>query len=259
MILASLSLHLARAASGPVEQLWKGWNMSLIKCMIAFIAGSLCWILVPRVAIAQTGSSPSSFVEDSGAGISSGATLPPGTVITTAHWREYRQFMSDGVQALFEGKYFWKMPDSVEIKVGPTEVTPPPKTFLDATEKYASQVKLVELPDGGLTLQNYQGGFPFPNPSDPHKGWKILANVWYRYFPHVSVINHGGGCSLDRTLNINCAAGDIVYRQLSFNTDPGVPATIPGAGDKFYTQWYMLSEPEQSRYTASWGEARKKK
>jgi len=65
------------------------------------------------------------------------------------------------------------------------------------------------------------------------------------------VIMHGGGCSVDRNGNINCAAGDIVYRQLSYNTDPGVPATIPGGEGKFFTQWYMLSEPEQQRYTAS--------
>ena len=178
-------------------------------------------------------------------------TIPPGTRITTQNWQAYRQFMSEGLQALFVGKYFWKMPADAEIQVGPTLVNPPPKTFMEATEKYSSQVKLVELPSGGLTMAGYQGGYPFPNPDDPHKGWKILANLWYRYFPHVSVIMHGGGCSVDRNGNINCAAGDIVYRQLSYNTDPGVPATIPGGEGKFFTQWYMLSEPEQQRYTAS--------
>jgi hypothetical protein len=179
------------------------------------------------------------------------ATLAPGTRITPANWQPYRQFMSDGVQALFDGKYFWKMPADAELVIGPTRVNLPPKSFLDATEKYASQVKLVELPDGGLTLAAYQGGFPFPSPSEPHRGWKILANLWYRYFPHASVIMHGGGCSIDKNGAINCAAGDIVYRQLSYNTDPAVPATVPGGEDKFFTQWYMLSEPEQQRYTAS--------
>jgi hypothetical protein len=159
--------------------------------------------------------------------------------------------MSGGLQALFSGKYFWKMPDSAEIDLGPTNETPPPSSFLQATEKYSPQVKLVELPNGGLTLQNYQGGFPFPTPAEPHMAWKILANLWYRYFPNSSVIMHGGGCSVDRNANVNCAAGDIVYRQLSYNTDPGVPATVPGAADRFYTQWYMLEEPEQQRYTAS--------
>jgi hypothetical protein len=178
-------------------------------------------------------------------------TIPLGTQITTQNWQSYRKFMSDGMQALFSGKYFWKMPDSAEIVVGPTRINPPPKTFMEATEKYSSQVKLIELPDGSLTISGYRGGFPFPIPDEPHRGWKILANLWYRYFPHISVINHGGGCSIDRTGNINCAAGDIVYRQLSYNTDPGVPETIPGGEGKYFTQWYMLSEPEQQRYTAS--------
>jgi hypothetical protein len=185
--------------------------------------------------------------------LSSGAnqTIPPGTQITTQNWQLYHQFMSDGLQALFAGKYFWKIPDDAEINLGPTNVNPPPRSFLEATEKYSGQVKLVELPNGGLTLQNYQGGAPFPSPEDPHKGWKILADLWYRYFPNTSVITHGGGCAINRYGNINCAAGEIVYRQLNYNTDPGVPATVAGAADRFYTQWYMLIEPEQQRYTAS--------
>jgi uncharacterized protein DUF1329 len=41
-----------------------------------------------------------------------------------------------------------------------------------------------------------------------------------------------------------------VYRQLSFNTDPGVPASFSGAADKYFTQVEMVEEPEQERYTA---------
>ena len=55
--------------------------------------------------------------------------------------------MPDGVQSLFEGKYFWKMPADVQIAVGPTVVNPPPRSYQAATETYASQVKLRELPD----------------------------------------------------------------------------------------------------------------
>lgn len=159
--------------------------------------------------------------------------------------------MSTGLEDLFEGKYFWKMPADVSIEVGPTVVNMPPKTYMAATEKYAGQVKIVQLPSGGLDLQGYQGGMPFPIPSEPHKGWKIIADVWYRYVPHLYVIKHAAGCSIDRDGNVNCAAGELVFRQLSFNTDPGVPASIPGAQGKFYTQWYMITEPENLRYTAS--------
>ena len=185
---------------------------------------------------------------DSGAADQS---ISSGTRITKQNWLQYHRFMSDGLQALFAGKYFWKMPGGAQINLGPTIINPPPPSYVEATEKYAGQVKLVDLPNGGLTLENYKGGAPFPKPEEPHKGWKILADLWYRYFPSTSVIMHGGGCSIDRAADINCTAGDIVYRQLNYNTDPGVPMAIDGGADKFYTQWYMLVEPEQQRYTAS--------
>ena len=175
----------------------------------------------------------------------------PGTVITMQNWRQYRQYMSDGVQALFEGKYFWKMPADVKIDVGPTVTEPPPKNYMAATEKYSGSVTVRDLPDGALTMQGYRGGIPFPKPSAPHQGWKILADTYFRYMPHLTVINHAGSCSIDSNHDISCAGGDVVYRQMSFNTDPGVPATMPGFADEFWTQWYIVTEPEQMRYTAS--------
>jgi hypothetical protein len=42
-----------------------------------------------------------------------------------------------------------------------------------------------------------------------------------------------------------------VARQLSFNTDPGIPSATSGAEDKFYTEWIMTVEPENERYNAS--------
>src|SRR6266852_6217710 len=69
------------------------------------------------------------------------ATIAPGTAITIANWQQYRDFMPDGMIALFEGKYFWKMPPDVEMEVGPTVIHPLPATYLAATEKYASQVR----------------------------------------------------------------------------------------------------------------------
>lgn len=178
-------------------------------------------------------------------------TVAPGTQINLGNWRNYQDFMPDGMVALFQGQYYWKMPADVQMEVGPTIIHPLPKTYLDATEKYSSQVKVIELPDGGLTLQGYQGGKPFPNPSEPHKGWKILANIWYRYLPHLLVDTYGTGCYQDSFGSINCSADQIVYRQLSYNTDAGIPAAIPGAQGKFYTEWVMTVEPEQQRYNAS--------
>ena len=177
--------------------------------------------------------------------------IPVGTVITTQNWRQYQQFMSEGLADLFAGKYFWKMPADVAMEVGPTIVNPAPKNYLEATEKYSGQVKIAELPDGGLTLENYQGGLPFPNPAEPHKGWKILANIWYRYIPHLSYISHASGCTLNSTGNINCSTGNVVYRQLSYNTDAGTSIGAADPEGRFFTQWFMILEPEQDRYTAS--------
>jgi hypothetical protein len=69
--------------------------------------------------------------------------------------------MPDGMAALFEGRYAWKTPPDVSLEVGPTVIHPLPRNYLAATEKYAGQVQLQELPDGWLTLHNYQGGAPF--------------------------------------------------------------------------------------------------
>ncbi len=55
-----------------------------------------------------------------------------------------------------------------------------PKAYADATEKYASQVKL--SPDG-LSLKNYVAGLPFPNvdPKDPQAAMKIMWNYGYGF------------------------------------------------------------------------------
>lgn len=175
--------------------------------------------------------------------------IPPGTVITMDNWRSYRQFMPDGMVGLFEGKYFWKMPPDVRMEVGPTVIHPLPKSYVEATEKYSGQVKLIEMPGGGLKLEGYRGGIPFPSLSEPHKGWKVLANLWYRYIPHLVVDTNGYGCAMTANGNINCQTYEAVKRQLTYSTDPGAPADISGGGEKYFTEWYMSLEPEQDRYT----------
>src|SRR5262249_4919887 len=177
--------------------------------------------------------------------------IPVGTRITMANWRKYKLFMPDGMIALFEGTYYWKMPPGVQMEVGPVAIHPLPKAYREATERNASQVKLIKLADGGLSMKGYRGGTPFPNPTEPEKGWKILANFWYRYIPHLLVDTYGTGCYVDSVSGVSCTADEVVYRQLSFNTDPGIPTDFPGAEGKFYSQWSMSIEPEQQRYHGS--------
>jgi hypothetical protein len=181
-------------------------------------------------------------------------TIPAGTIITMQNWQQFKQFMPDGMVDLFAGKYFWKMPNDVAMEVGPTVIHPLPATFVAATEKYASQVKIVPTSDGGLNLVGYTGGLPFPDPQEPNRGWKILANFWFRYFPHITVNtpdSKGFQCTEDSNGAVACAKQDTVYRQLSFNTDPGTPQTFPGGEGKFWTFWAMIEQPEQLKYTAT--------
>ena len=174
--------------------------------------------------------------------------IPPGTIITTQNWLNYRQFMPEGMAALFEGKYFWKMPPDVQMKVGPTVLNPLPKNYLAATESYSSQVKIIELPDGGLTLQGYRGGIPFPNPQEPHRGWKILMNLWYRYSPRLLVLTRAWACAIDSSSNSYCKTVQGVGRQLSYNTDLTASPDPPAPNAPSFTVWDMLLSPENERY-----------
>jgi hypothetical protein len=152
-------------------------NVVCLVLALAFLAN------VPGVSAGDSGSSANAAI--SGNGATSGIT--PGTQITTQNWQKYKDFMPDGMAALFHGTYFWKMPADVSMEVGPTIIHPLPPNYLAATEKYSSQIRIIELPSGGLNLTGYQGGIPFPTPAEPHKGWKILANLWFRYIPHLAV------------------------------------------------------------------------
>ncbi len=178
------------------------------------------------------------------------AGVPVGTTITMQNWQNFKQFMPDGMIAFFEGKQFWKMPSDVAMAIGPTIDHPLPPNYLQATEKYASQVTIEELPTGGLTLKNYHGGIPFPHPQEPHLGWKVLTNMWFRYMPHLIAQTYGYTCGMNGLGNTNCIGIQYVLRQFAYNTDPGVTATGQYA-DIFFTNWFMLLEPEQQKYTTT--------
>src|SRR5689334_5403842 len=81
-----------------------------ITCVIAIcLAAGMC---VTGTAAAQN---PKAGMDGA-----SSETIAPGTAITMANWQQYRTFMPEGMAALFEGKYFWKMPSDVRIEIGPT-------------------------------------------------------------------------------------------------------------------------------------------
>ena len=180
--------------------------------------------------------------------------LPLGTKITNANWQQYKNVLPLGMQKLFEGKYFWKMPEGVELEVGPTIHNFLPKAWRDTTEKYGAQTTVEVLPNGHYVMHNYHGGTPFPNPQDPNKGWKILANAFWAYQPAVYVNapeNVGSVWANDRYGNVNQTTIDVVYRWSAYITDPNFPPTMTYAPGTWYTEWLMEETPEQARYTAS--------
>lgn len=191
-----------------------------------------------------------------GANDSATGDIPPGTKITMQNWHQYAAFMPAGMQALFEGKYFWKMPPDIELIVGPTVVHPLPLFYQQATERYASRVKLVATPDGGLMLRDYVAGMPFPNPEEPHKGWKILANLWYRYFPYLvstPTSSYETMCREDRFSNRACSTEVAVYRQLRHLADAGSSTATPDSGDSAgpsFSEFWMTETPEDQKYTS---------
>ena len=114
--------------------------------------------------------------------------IPIGTTITMSNWQQYQDVMPHGMIKLFQRQYGWTMPPDVRITVGPSHAGGNlPSTWVAATEKYGQQTGVEVLPNGHYVLKNYYGGTPFPNPQDPYKGWKILANVFWAFMPALYV------------------------------------------------------------------------
>src|SRR5229473_7552727 len=117
---------------------------------------TICYVLLtfgPAIAMAQgagVGSASPVSVPSVAAATSppaAAASIPVGTIISAQNWNQYRDFMPDGMIKLFAGEYSLKMPADVQMEIGPTVIHPLPKGYLEATEKYSGQIKLVELPD----------------------------------------------------------------------------------------------------------------
>jgi hypothetical protein len=178
--------------------------------------------------------------------------VAPGSQVNMQNWRQYQKYMPAGMIELFKGNQFWKMPEDIELDVGPTVLEDIPRGYAQATEQYSRQVRVVHYPDGRNDILNYYAGEPFPNPQEPDKGYKLLADLWFAYVPHLAV---GAGqnllntCTQDRLGYMSCLKLSYVYRQTAYNTDPGIPRNEPLAKDVWYTEWVMVEQPEQAKYT----------
>src|SRR5712691_2397348 len=66
-------------------------------------------------------------------------TIAPGTVITTQNWQQYKEFMPPGMQQMFAGSLYWKIPPDARITIDPPRPTPVSKYYLQATEQFGNQ------------------------------------------------------------------------------------------------------------------------
>jgi hypothetical protein len=178
-------------------------------------------------------------------------SIPVGTVITLNNWQQYQHFMPEGMRLLFSGTIFWKLPADFQMVIGPTSSYPPPKAYLENTRKYSSRVKIKELPDGRHTITDYVAGLPFPDPAGPMKGYKILVDNWYRYIPYLVCGNDNHQVLQDRYGNTTAFKMALVDRRLSHISDGGQPINDRRAQGVDYSEWEMVLEPEQQKYTTT--------
>ena len=176
-------------------------------------------------------------------------TIPVGTKITTANWQQYRKFMPISLQAFMSGKYFWKLGSDPGdyIEVGPTIPMQLPTKYVADTEKYFGQAQLVKLPSGGYNIKNYSAGTPFPNPTDPEIGGKLLYDLYYTYIPSMYWSSYPVAF-VDRFFNATGSIGMQLFFKLSHVSDAGQPITNPQANGIYLSIYDQQITPEQSKY-----------
>ncbi len=178
------------------------------------------------------------------------ATIPPGTRITLSNWRQYRRFMPVWMQAAYSGEYAAHVGPGSEfaIVVEPTVHYPLPQKFVEDTEKFANQTRLVPLPNGGFSWSGYVAGLPFPNPTEPNLGVKILYNTWAKFLPW-AVHFWSDGMLVDRFGNRSTQRVDAGWYRTSHISYPGFAPGFSFAKGILYTTRFTVVYPEQSKYT----------
>ncbi len=89
---------------------------------------------------------------------------------------------------------------------------------------------------------------PFPNPTEPNRGAKVLYSTWAPLRPF-ALHSVDVGIQVDRFGNRTVAATDAMFYQISHLSEPGMPINLPYANGNFYVSRFLVTEPEQSKYT----------
>ncbi len=233
-------------------RVWGSWladcfNSRARGLALAAAGAALLWF-ASGSAMAQIAFDPATYKQLAPA--SSSETIPVGTRIDPSNWTTYKKFLPLGVQALFSGKYMFRMgtDPGFAIEVGPTQHIPLPSKVVRDTEKHSGQVRLKDLPSGGKGTEGYVAGEPFPNPTDPDLAYKIIYDNWYRWYPFVQTF-HSHTRLVDRFQNISYQMSQTTYWRLSHLSDDDYPTTMPYAAGFALNARFFLLAPEQTKYT----------
>lgn len=123
-----------------------------------------------------------------------------------------------------------------------------PARMRENSEKYGNQTRLEPLGNGGFLMKDYVAGVPFPNPQDPNAGVKILYNTWAAFRPFVLHF-YSVTWLVDRFGNVSPEQTDDTFYQLTHLSEPDMAVNLAYAKGTFYASRFMVSEPEQSKYT----------
>ena len=120
---------------------------------------SIPWLVLPVLALGGLLSAPAAR-----------ADVAVCEKITEQNVDKVKDLLSPGME--------WCVKRGWPITVSETKRIEWPKAYAEATEKYASQVK---LSGDGLSLQNYVAGLPFPNidPKEAQFAYKVMWNYDY--------------------------------------------------------------------------------
>ncbi len=179
-------------------------------------------------------------------------TVPKGTIITVHNWQKYRNFFGIGEQALYSGKYQYHVGDSpdYDVIVGPPTHFKEPSQLRSDTEKYSSQTRLEPTAGGSYTIKNWVAGWPFPNPQEPQRAYKVYFDGWGSYIPEIYFFKSGSPNG-DRYFNHYSTYVDLANYRLTHRSDPGVPINFPDNQGVLLSQFIFVTAPEQSKYTVS--------
>jgi Protein of unknown function (DUF1329) len=181
--------------------------------------------------------------------VGSERSIPQGTQITLQNWRDYKNFMPVSLQALYSGKYPWRVGPGADytVTVGPTIHQALPRRYVEDSEKYSSQVRLVKVPSGGCTVAGYVAGLPFPNPTEPEMGYKIFYNTFFSANPAI-FFYRSLGYTVDRFGNSSGSDADVISYEVNHISDPNYPISPPYGTGWVRSGRIYLRQPEQSKY-----------